>query len=63
MSNALTNLFNLFLIQHKFTNKFCNFCNKKIYLDNENCYYFQVFGLGKHDKKFICYQCFKNLSK
>ena len=64
MQNAFKNcLNNLLLKQQKKTDKICDFCNKQIYLDDMNCYYFQIFGLGKHDKKIICYRCFKRKSK
>ena len=63
MSFVFLNCFNLFLREEHYTNKFCDFCNKRIILNNENHYYFKIFGLGKHDKKFICYKCFKDKSK
>ena len=61
MQNSFKNCLNKsFLKEQKQKTQICDFCHKKIYLDDMNCYYFQIFGLGKHDKKIICYQCFKN---
>jgi hypothetical protein len=40
--------------------KTCNFCNKSIVLDEtsrDNIYFYDIYGLGKHDKRTICHKC------
>ncbi len=40
--------------------KTCYSCNKKITLDltsDNNIYFYQIHGLGKHDQKYICHKC------
>jgi len=38
----------------------CQFCNINIRLSQSEPYYFKIIGLGKHDKRIICYDCLKN---
>ena len=41
--------------------KICYNCNKKIILDEtsqDNIYFYQIHGLGKHDQKYICHKCY-----
>lgn len=55
----IMNLRDFLLFPERFPNKDCVFCNKKIKLTDKNQYYFQIFGLGKFDKKYICDQCLR----
>jgi hypothetical protein len=59
MSNIFSNLIYFFSENPHYPKKTCNFCNKRIYLNDKNNYYFQILGLGKHNKKFICSSCLK----
>lgn len=38
----------------------CKFCKQNIRVSQKKPYYFKIIGLGKHDKKMICYDCLKN---
>jgi hypothetical protein len=55
------NLLSIYL--EKYENKRCNFCKEKIKLGDSNPYYFQILGLGKYDKKYICGGCIIKKSK
>lgn len=35
----------------------CQFCKNNIHLNDKIPYYFKIVGLGKYDKKTICFQC------
>lgn len=67
MSDCISRFLNNIIIKftcnndysHLYGNK-CNFCRKSIILDensNDNIYFYNIFGLGKHDKKTICHKC------
>ena len=67
MSCTINNFLYNILIKFGFINDFshlygeiCNFCKSSIILDEnsiDNIYFYDIYGLGKHDKKTICHKC------